>query len=424
MNYIKEKTKDLYLMDTKVENIFINEYMPQAPGDYVKVYVYALMYAEHMFPMKNETMALQLNVSESKIKEAWNYWEKLGVIKKHYLNDGDPGDFTVEFRNLKNLLYGDISEEETQPQEEVKANPMGNSALKQLISSIEGVMNRSLATSEVKTIIDWNEADNISPEIINYCVNYCVEKNKYSFKYIDTVLRNWKAKGLDTVDKVNSYLGDMDEKYFRYKRVLKALGFNRSATEEEKNIMDRWFDELDYDMDKVLEACSKTAGIPNPNFRYVDKVLLNWSEEAKEEGRSVNAKKPVSRAVLNRYLDYLREKEEKEAEERKQEIYRTLPQVKHIDEEMARIGSELSRALISRTLSQDERRRMEKEMEELTIDRALTLTENNYDMNYTDVKYTCDKCKDTGITEEGQCDCIQDRMEEAEIWQRKNGFNE
>ena len=91
---------------------------------------------------------------------------------------------------------------------------------------------------------------------------------------------------------------------------------------------------------------------------------------------------------------------------------------------MARIGSELSRALISRTLSQDERRRMEKEMEELAIDRALTLTENNYDMNYTDVKYTCDKCKDTGFTEEGQCDCIQDRMEEAEIWQRKNGFNE
>jgi len=33
MNFIKEKIKDFFLLDTKVENIFINEYMPSAPGD-------------------------------------------------------------------------------------------------------------------------------------------------------------------------------------------------------------------------------------------------------------------------------------------------------------------------------------------------------------------------------------------------------
>ena len=39
MNYIKEKTKDFYLLDSRFENIFINEYMPAAPGDYLKVYM-------------------------------------------------------------------------------------------------------------------------------------------------------------------------------------------------------------------------------------------------------------------------------------------------------------------------------------------------------------------------------------------------
>ena len=38
MNFVREKIKDFYLLDSRIENIFINEYLPAAPGDYVKVY--------------------------------------------------------------------------------------------------------------------------------------------------------------------------------------------------------------------------------------------------------------------------------------------------------------------------------------------------------------------------------------------------
>ena len=38
-------------------------------------------------------------------------------------------------------------------------------------------------------------------------------------------------------------------------------------------------------------------------------------------------------------------------------------------------------------------------------------------MDYTDIKYACEKCNDTGITGSGErCSCIKQRMEEAEIW--------
>ena len=46
MSFTKEKIKDFYLLTTEVENIFINEYMPTAPGDYVKVYLYGLLYSQ------------------------------------------------------------------------------------------------------------------------------------------------------------------------------------------------------------------------------------------------------------------------------------------------------------------------------------------------------------------------------------------
>ena len=37
MNFRREEIKEYYLLDTDVENIFINEYMASAPGDFVKV---------------------------------------------------------------------------------------------------------------------------------------------------------------------------------------------------------------------------------------------------------------------------------------------------------------------------------------------------------------------------------------------------
>ena len=78
MNFVREKIKDFYLLDSRIENIFINEYMPAAPGDYVKVFIYAGMYAEHGLAMNNETIARQLGLEERQVQEAWSYWEKNG----------------------------------------------------------------------------------------------------------------------------------------------------------------------------------------------------------------------------------------------------------------------------------------------------------------------------------------------------------
>ena len=120
--------------------------------------------------------------------------------------------------------------------------------------------------------------------------------------------------------------------------------------------MDTWFDDIGYNMDKVLEACAKTAGISNPNIKYVDSVLRNWESEAKTQGRGVNEKKPVSARVLNEYFDLLRQKAEDEAEERRREVYERLPEIKEIDDKIKELGMKLSRALITNAERSEERR--------------------------------------------------------------------
>ena len=186
--------------------------------------------------------------------------------------------------------------------------------------------------------------------------------------------------------------------------------------------MDAWFDQMGYTMERVLEACNKTAGISSPNFNYVNKVLENWRNEADSKGVDVNKTIVVTQGVLNQYYDYLREKAEKEAEQKKQEIYEKIPRIKEIDEEIRKMSSQLSKALIMGS-SENESKRINSVMDELAAERAVILTENNFEMDYTDIKYACEKCNDTGITDLGErCSCIKQRTEEAEIWVKKKSL--
>ena len=61
---------------------------------------------------------------------------------------------------------------------------------------------------------------------------------------------------------------------------------------------------------------------------------------------------------------------------------------------------------------------VKQEIRNLEKERAILLTENNYALDYTDVKYLCPKCSDTGIDENGRrCSWARERMGEAELWQ-------
>lgn len=82
MKFQKERIKDLYLLDTRVENIFINEYLPVASGDFVKVYIFISMYAEHQLPVNIGIVSRELQLKEETVKEAITFWEEEGLLKR------------------------------------------------------------------------------------------------------------------------------------------------------------------------------------------------------------------------------------------------------------------------------------------------------------------------------------------------------
>ena len=78
---------------TPVENMFITEYMLRAPGDFVKVYLYALMLCYHPSPrMSLSAMAKDLDMQEEDVERAFKYWARDGLHARQFeAVDADAG---------------------------------------------------------------------------------------------------------------------------------------------------------------------------------------------------------------------------------------------------------------------------------------------------------------------------------------------
>ena len=412
MRFNKGKTRDYFLLTTSIENIYINEYMAEAPGDYVKAYLYGAFCAEHGMDIRNSIMAGALRMDEVTLREAWEYWQSKGAVVIR--EDGD--DYDITFLSLREKLYKGGTPPVPSEKKEDQEDPE-NRKFREIMEYAESIVGRPLNAKEMREIDSWNTELGATREVIREAFEYCSEMGKTGIGYISKVILSWTKAGLRTSDEVRDHLEKISERQGIYRRILNSIGLKRNITEAERKMVDTWLDDMQFDLSRILEACEKASFTQSPNLKYVNKVLENWKEEADQWGRDVNQRNTVTQNTLNKYYEYLRIQAEKRAEGRKQEVYEKIPEIRQIDMNLQQLSSKISRGLLGGSSRQDIDS-IKREVRDLEKERAITLTENNYALDYTDIKYLCAKCGDTGIDENGQrCTCVKDRMGEAELWQ-------
>lgn len=422
-NFIKKEKEEFYLHDTAIENIFINEYLPMAPAEYVKVYIFGYMYAEMDTPMDNSIIAGQMGLHEEDVLKAWTYWEERGIIRKHFFDKENKFEYGVEFVSLKDKIYG--IQKKTAKKSKKSKEALVSDELKELYLEIEKITGRVIGGKEPLMILSWVEDLGASNELIAEAYKYCIEaRKKDDPRYVQSLVQEWAGKGLLTKDAIENHLNEVDQRHYHQKRVMKALGFSRNATERERVLIDSWFEQMGYTLERVLEACGKTSGISNPNINYVDRVLKNWLKESGQELKTrpngeVKAVKAITAADVKKYYDELNRRANQEAEERKAEIYARIPYIKNMDDGIKDLGMKVSKLILSR--SADSRKQLENlknRVQVLEMEKELALKEHNYPLDYMDVKYKCSKCGDTGTDDRGErCECYVQRLKEVETWQ-------
>jgi DnaD/phage-associated family protein len=246
---------------TPVENIFILEYMQNAAGDYVKVYLLGLTMCYHLRDDYSiSRMASDLSLSEDEVKQAFTYWAQLGLIEILHRRP-----FEVRYFNIKRAMQ--------------KSNNSRVSLYthQPLVLELQRIFGgrRLLGPSEVNYVMEWADEWKVAPEIITLVTAWCVDMkgSRVRFSYINKVLGDIYDQNLTTYAEVERYINDSDVKISGAGTVLRAWNISRLPTADEAALYRKWT--IDYSVSKeaIREAQKHMTHINNPNFKYLDSLI-------------------------------------------------------------------------------------------------------------------------------------------------------
>ena len=320
--------------DTLISNRFIDDFMPQANGEFVKVYLYLLRSVQsHAYNFTISAIADKFNNTEMDIIRALRYWQKTGILRLdenpagqicgiHMLplyKETDPQDFVATQGQITNeatvsvasqtQISGDaipsVNENAAFKADKVKAILEASSALNDPVSDVvetpakrkytldeitafrkdesiselffivETYIRHPLSESDVNTVLYWREELHFSNDLIVYLLEYCISKGHSSMRYLDKVAIGWHANNITTVEQAKEDAAIHSQAYYG---VMKALGITgRSLVNSETAFIRKWTKEYAFDLALIQEACSRTISATHqPSFEYTDSILTSW----------------------------------------------------------------------------------------------------------------------------------------------------
>lgn len=292
MNYFRLKSNNEDLGHTILENVFINHYMPQAPGSYVKVYILALKYAQNYSntSLSNETIAKALKITEEETINAWKYWEEQGIVRLVPYAPGSD-EITVELLSVKEILLNipekKVQTEKYSPDRIIAARQ--DNRVRNMFEYIKKIYGREPSPNEMFTYLDWVDDYGMPPELVILLIDDCFARGKKDMPYLKQVAKNWFDAGINTLEKAHEYTEKHKEKWQKYSKVLNYLRIGRQPTTVEEQMLYKWFYEFSYSEEVVLKACSLTANTMKPSFSYLDKILSEWNNKGLKTIQEVEA---------------------------------------------------------------------------------------------------------------------------------------
>ena len=124
--------------------------------------------------------------------------------------------------------------------------------------------------------------------------------------------------------------------------------------------------------------------------------------------------------IIIREYDEQMNKNKEEREERIKKVYDKIPEIKEIDNQVATIGRNTLNNILNNPDNKDAKKEMEDKFNILKQRKKELLLKNNIPIDYSELKYRCNICKDTGYVEGvGRCKCFMQRMIDI-LYERSN----
>ena len=335
-------SSDIATSFTTVSDIFIDQYMPKANGEFVKVYLYLLRATGSGAGIATiSEIADHFSNTEADIIRALNYWSSEGILQVQTGADGQiiginlcslsvsgmqaaqsniqsaVADNAAQ-NNLQNGVVNNATQNNFQNSvvnnaaqnistvntrmhdsvvEKLKSQTPDKAAssqkeytldeikefrknpdISELFFIIETYLKHTLSSTDTNMVLYWLDELHFSTDLVEYLVEYCITKGHSSLRYMNKVALGWADAGIKTVDQAKDDAAAHSQIYYS---VMKALGITgRNLVDSEVSLINKWVGEYGFDIELVKAACSKTiSAIQKPSFEYTDSILANWRKK-------------------------------------------------------------------------------------------------------------------------------------------------
>ena len=224
---------------TLISNRFIDDFMRDANDAQLKIYLYLVRMMGAGRPTSIADMADRFNHTEKEVLRSLRYWEKKGLLKLQCDSNNNP--VSIHLCSCDSLIRVEHQDEirtvpealpavhpaakaaampaaaqgavQSAVQGAVQASDSAVSDREALLYIVEQYIGKPLSADEMRIVYYISDDLHFSFEMIDYLVQYCVEKGKRDLRYIEKTAMNLTESGVHT-----------------YPDLLKALGSGRKKS--------------------------------------------------------------------------------------------------------------------------------------------------------------------------------------------------
>ncbi len=328
--------------NTVVSNYFIDTLMPQANGEFVKIYLYLLRcVSASRISLSVSEMADLFNQTEADILRGLRYWDKMNALRLNFSPDGmltgisftDLSAANASLAGNGSAVNGAVSGSGSA----MTANPVTGSTMRSNAASMAGFQDETPAlrpaapsAMQAPTLSETAAAKEVSgPESYSMTRVNEFKQNDENFAMLIFAVTEYMGEALspsavqriayfydtlkfptDLIEYLVGYCVQKGHKSIRYIEkiavswaeagitsvkqakletanhnttiysVMNAFGIgSRDPGQREREFITKWTDTYCFDADMIIEACNRTLKATHqPSFEYADSILTKWNK--------------------------------------------------------------------------------------------------------------------------------------------------
>lgn len=268
-----------------------------------------------------EEIGASLGLSRADVCDAMQYWIEAGLIRE---KDGEltpagtvqKEETAVSPQEQKQqavpqaepIAAEKLPRKPIRPRQldsaEVAARINSDEEIRFMMDTVQSIFGRPISTPEMGTLLNLHDWDGLPADVVVMLVQYAVSTGKNNMAYIEKMAISWASEGIDTHEKAERKICELDDRRKAWNRICKLFGIEkRPASAAESEAVSRWINLWQFDDDLIREAydrCVDSTG--KVRFSYINKILERWNtqgvrtvaEARSEKDGKKQAAKPVA----------------------------------------------------------------------------------------------------------------------------------